>query len=71
MVNINKLRGMMVERGFNVEKLSVETKIPKERLYRRLKSPDEITIEEADAIINVLNVSNEGAIQIFFTQLLA
>jgi hypothetical protein len=71
MVNINKLRASMVERGINVDLLSVETGIPKDRLYRRFKNPEEITIEEADAIITALKTDCNGAISIFFTQLLA
>jgi len=71
MVNINKLRATMVEQGINVDCLSEKTGISKDRLYRRFKSPEEITIEEADTIIKELKITNEGAISIFFAQLLA
>ena len=71
MVNINKLRANMVEKGINVDALATETKIPKDRLYRRFKNPEEITIEEADSIIKALNTDCNGAISIFFAQLLA
>ena len=71
MVNINKLRASMVENGMNVDSLSTETGIPKDRLYRRFKNPEEITIAEADAIITALKSDCNAAIAIFFTQLLA
>lgn len=71
MVNINKLRANMVEHGMNVDSLSSETGIPKCRLYRRFKNPEEFTMEEADAIIAALGTDYDSAISIFFIPPLA
>jgi hypothetical protein len=72
MVNVNKLKGKIVENGLNVETLSRRVKIDKSTFYRRLaQNGKEFTIAEADAIVNELNLSSEDAFSIFFSQFVA
>ncbi len=71
MVNVNKLRAKIVENGINIEALANMSGINKATIYRRLNQPDEITIEEADKLVKVLNIDANEALAIFFTQYVA
>lgn len=71
MVNVNKLRGKMVEYEYNVERLANETNIDKAKLYRRFQNPEEFTIREANQIINILNLTPDEIIAIFFSKSVA
>ena len=67
MVNISKLRGRIVERGFTVEELAKETKIERSKLYRRLLgNGKDFTIEEASAISKALKLNGKDVNEIFF-----
>lgn len=66
MVNVNKLKGKMVELEYNVEKLSNEMNIDRTRLYRRFQNPEEFTIKEASSIVSILKLTKEEIIAIFF-----
>lgn len=67
MSNINKLRGLMVEKGFTVDQLAIETGINRSTLYRRMKDGGaEFTLEEVAAIRRVLGMSDEETRLIFF-----
>lgn len=72
MVNVNKLKGKIVECGMNVPKLAKEIGIDKSTLYRKLQDDgDSITIKEASLIIDVLKLTQEEAHSIFFYQYIA
>lgn len=72
MVNVNKLKGKIVECGMNIPKLAKEIGIDKSTLYRKLQDDGEsITIKEASLIINALNLTQEEAHSIFFHQYVA
>ena len=66
MVNINKLKGSVIERELNIKRLSEKTGIDRARLYRRFKDPSQFTIAEVDSIVEVLGLSAEEALDIFF-----
>ena len=67
MVNIRKLRAAMVERDFTVSSLSDAMKIDKSTLYRRFaNNGQDITMSEANAIKDILNLSVQEAHDIFF-----
>lgn len=71
MVNINKLKGKIVEQGMNVENLAREIGVDKSTLYRKLQKKGEtITIKEANLIRKALNLSGEEVIAIFFSDFL-
>ena len=71
-VNINKLKGKIVECGLNVSTLAELIDIDKATLYRKLNAEGEtITIKEADAISKELHLSREEVNSIFFSQFVA
>ena len=71
MVNILKLKGKIVEKGFNVERLAESTEVSKHVLYQRLKKSEDFTIKEVVAIANVLDLSSEELNDIFFSNIVA
>ena len=71
MVNVNKLRAKIVEKGLNVERLSELSGINKATIYRRFNDPDEITIEEADKLVSALEMNADEAMAIFLAQCVA
>lgn len=72
MVNVDKLKGKMVEKGFNVERLAKRIGMTRATLYRRMENDGEdITIAEADAICKALELTGQEASIIFFNQYVA
>lgn len=72
MVNVNKLRGKIVERGMNVAELALKIGIDRATIYRKLNSDGKnFTIEEADLIAKELELSCAEANAIFFSQYVA
>lgn len=68
--NINKLKGKMVEKGFNQEKLAISTKINKSTLSRKLKTGN-FLIGEVIEIAKVLELTPEEVMNIFFYESVA
>lgn len=67
MVNINKLKGKIVEKGIKVSVLAESIGIDASTLYRKFKSNGEtISIKEANLIVKSLNLTAEEAVAIFF-----
>lgn len=64
-VDVAKLKGKMVEKGFTVETLSAAIGIDRSTLYRKLEAIEKFTIGEARKIKLVLELTNEEAVQIF------
>ena len=64
-MNLNKLKGKIVEKGMNVEILGAMIGIERATLYRKLNNFEKITIGEAKRIKAALELSNEDAIEIF------
>jgi plasmid maintenance system antidote protein VapI len=64
-MNLNKLKGKIVERGWNVEKLAEQIGVDRSSMYRKLNNFEKITIGEAKEIATVLNLTNEEASSIF------
>lgn len=72
MVNVNKLKGKIVENGLSVEKIADSMGLDKSTLYRKLgQSGESFTIREADAIVKILQLSLTDANAIFFSQFVA
>ena len=72
MVNINKLKGKIVEKGLNVSKLAKLINVDTSTLYRKINNNgDTLTIKEADSIVKILNLSLDEANAIFFSQFVA
>lgn len=64
-MNANKLKGKIVERGTNVEKLAEYLGMDKSTLYRKLSAAEKITIGEALRIKTALDLTDEEAYDIF------
>ncbi|MBZ9634695.1 helix-turn-helix transcriptional regulator [Clostridium sp. FP1] len=57
-MNINKLKGKMVEAGISQEKLAQKLGITVQALNAKLNNRSCLTIEEAKGITNILNIEN-------------
>ena len=64
-MDLNKLKGKIVEKGWNVEKLAEYIGVDRSSMYRKLNNFEKITIGEAKKIAIALELSNEDASSIF------
>ncbi len=64
-MNINKLKGKIVENGLNVEKLADMIGIDRSSLYRKLNNAEKITIGEAVKMKDALCLDEVEAYEIF------
>lgn len=64
-MDLNKLKGKIVEKGWNVEILAEHIGVDRSSMYRKLNNFEKITIGEAKRIAEVLELSNEDASYIF------
>lgn len=64
-MNINKLKGKIVENEMNVEKLADIIGIDRSSLYRKLNNAEKITIGEAGKMKEALGMSDAEAYEIF------
>jgi DNA-binding Xre family transcriptional regulator len=72
MVNVNKLKGKIVERGLSVTDLANMVGIDKATFYRKLAQNGEtFSIREADLICKKLELNPQEATAIFFSDLVA
>lgn len=72
MVNVNKLKGKVVECGISISELAVKIGIDKATLYRKLAENGEtFSIREADLISKSLGMTLSEVNAIFFTQFVA
>ncbi len=72
MVNIDKLRGKMVEKRISADCIAHEMGVDKSTFYRRLSdNGSTFSIAEADAIVSALSLTLEEATAIFFAQYVA
>lgn len=66
-MNVNKLKGKIVENGINVETLAGIIGVDRASLYRKLNNCDKITIGEAVRIKDALKMSDKEAYEIFLS----
>ncbi len=72
MVNVDKLRGKIVEKRMTVESIAIATDITASTLYRRLNTGGgAFTIEEVTKIASVLALTADEVNDIFFNQVVA
>ena len=72
MINTQKLKGKIIEKGLNIIKLAEKLDINKATLYRKLKGNGEnISIKEANLIVKELDLTAEEANLIFFDNYVA
>jgi len=66
-MNVNKLKAKIVEKGLNVTMVAERIGIDRSSLYRKLNNEGEtLTVKEAKAIVQVLDIPPLEAAQIFF-----
>lgn len=69
MVNLNKLRGKIVENGLNIAELSRKIGMDKATFYRKLNENGEtFSVREVNAMVKELNINRNEALDIFFSQ---
>lgn len=71
-VNVNKLKGKIVENGMTVSSLAEKIGVDRATLYRKLSNDGEtMLVKDANAIVSVLHLTAEDALAIFFSQVVA
>lgn len=71
-VNVNKLKGKIVENGMTVTALAEKIGVDRATLYRKLSNNGEtMLVKDANAIVSALNLTAEDALAIFFSQIVA
>lgn len=72
MVNVNKLRGKIIEKGLSVKELADNLEMDRSTLYRKMNSEgDTMTISDAVNISRILDLSLEEVNSIFFSEFVA
>ena len=73
MVNVNKLKGKMVENEMSVAMLSEKIGLDKSNFYRKMnnRNGETFTVKEANLICKELNLTSLEAMAIFFRNLVA
>ena len=72
MVNVNKLKGRMVEKGLTGGQLSQLLSIDRATFYRKMASNGEtFTVREVSEIATILQLDGEELNAIFFAQEIA
>lgn len=66
-MNVDLLKGKIVGKGLNIEKFAELINIERSSMYRKLNSFEKITIGEAARMKKTLEMTDEEAIEIFFS----
>lgn len=69
-MNINKLKGKIVEKGLNVTKVAEKIGVNRSTFYRKMNDSS-FTVKEVNKIVNELDLSAKEALEIFFTDSVA
>ena len=71
-VNVNRLKGKIIERGMSITKLAEKIGIDRATLYRKLENDGAgLLVKDANNIASVLELSSDEAMSIFFAQYVA
>ena len=71
-VNVNKLKGKIVENGMTVSALAEKIGVDRATLYRKLSNNGEtMLVKDANAIVSALHLTGGDALAIFFSQVVA
>lgn len=64
-MNVFKLKAKIVERGMGVEELAGILDMSTQTLYRKLRTPLSMTLMDAIRLKDILELTDEEAIEIF------
>jgi transcriptional regulator with XRE-family HTH domain len=67
MFHANELRAELVRKELSVEDVAKQMGIDKASLYRKLKGDSEFLRIEIEKLVNILQLSGEDVLRIFFT----
>ena len=67
MVDANLLKGKIIEKGLSIEKIAAIMGINKSSLYRKIASPDCISIKDINILSDTLELNEKDIISIFFS----
>lgn len=70
-VNVLKLKGRIIERGYNCSTFAQEIGISKKTLYNYMTDPEKIPYKIIEKMVSVLFDSPDDAMQVFFAQKLS
>lgn len=71
-VNINKLKGKIVENGTTVAELAEKMGVDRATLYRKMSNGGEtMLVKDANAIVEALHLNADEAVAIFFGTIVA
>lgn len=66
-MNVNKLKGKIVENGMSIKEVSESIGLDKSTFYRKLNNQGEtFTVREINLLRNALKLTKEEAMAIFF-----
>lgn len=65
MVDVNKLKGIIVERGKTQSEVAEAIGINKSTFYRKIDNPNKFNLGEVYRMVSVLNLSDDEAKHIF------
>ena len=71
MVDTKLLRSKIEDRRTTVSEIAAKMGVDKATLYRRIANSETFTIGEVGKITNILNLSHDEAVSIFFNQTVA
>ena len=71
MVDTKLLRSKIEDRRTTVSEIAEKMGVDKATLYRRIANSETFTIGEVGKITNILNLSHDEAVSIFFNQTVA
>ncbi len=69
--NMQKLKGKIIEKGFSQESFASAINMNKSTLNRKLQMGEKFSIGEANSIVKILSLTQQEAINIFFTSIVA
>lgn len=70
MLNVQKLKGKIVEKGKNIESISAELGVNPATFYRKMKN-NSFEIREVDRLVKILSLNFDEASAIFFSDIVA
>lgn len=71
MVNVQKLKGSIVEKGKTQQEVAAMIGVDRTTFYRKMKNGGNFSIEEVGKIAEAVPLSDEEAITIFFDRRVA